>query len=97
VGIDRRYPTAGSRNESSDSSKESGAGKSYPADGCGALRRPEYPLERARVRGSADSARGALVFDWSGDYSALCAAGTEEFYRLAGAQGHHRVHSKNGG
>ena len=67
------------------------------ADGCGAVCGVEHPIERAGVGRGADPAGGALVVDWGGDHASLCAAGVEEFYRLAGAQGHDRIDSEDGG
>ena len=54
-----------------------------------ALYRVEHPLQRSRAGRRADPSGGALFADRRRDHSSLRAAGIEEFYRLAGAQGHH--------
>ena len=92
VGTDRRHPAARPRNQGRDSAEESRAGKSHPADRRGALHRLQHPLQRSRAGRRADPPGGALVADRRRNHPALHPAGAQEFHRLAGPQGHDRVH-----
>ena len=56
----------------------------------------EYPLQRARAGRRAHPPGRPLFAHRRRDHAPLCAAGAEEFHRLPGSQGHHRVHPENG-